>query len=203
MEYSVFLRPFVQEDAYKIYDLRHNKKVQKNLMSKFNSASIEIEKKWVYEKMMNNQKDIYFAICLNDPTKEMIGYFCIRDIDYYNKKAHMGATIIDPKFQDGTYAIDVSLIALNYAFINLGLNRVTGITLKENYPSRCIMEVFGFQLEGIESQSIYKDHKFHDVCRYALLYDNYISLLNNGDYSLSKIAKKARQIKQSFNIHYK
>lgn len=198
MEYSVILRPFIESDAIFINRLRNNYDIHKLTCGRFRLVSLEIEKKWVEDKMNHNTDEEYFSICLNDGTGTMIGYFSIREIDIYNRKAHFAGIIIDPCYQDGIYMIDTNLIALDYAFNKLGLNRVTGSCLSQHITSRIMMEMFGFQLEGVERNSIYKDHQYFDICNYAILYDEYDKLLHKGEYSKINLARKSLQLKKIY-----
>lgn len=198
MKYSVYLRPFQEDDVALINKWRNDYEIQKLTCGRFRLVSLEIERNWVHEKMSHNNTEEYFAVCLNDESNQMIGYFSIREIDVYNRKAHFAGIVIDPKFQDGIYMIDTNLIALDYAFNKLGLNRVTGSCLSHHVTSRIMMEMLGYVLEGIERKSIYKDHRYYDVCQYSILYDDYTEFVNNGDYSLKKIATKAKNLKKIY-----
>lgn len=198
MEYSVYLRPFLQDDYIKINKWRNDEELQSLTCGRFRMVSLEIEKKWVYDKMTHNTTEEYFAICLNDGSDEMIGYFSIREIDHINRKAHFAGIVIDPQYQDGTYMIDTNLIMLEYAFEDLGLNRVTGSCLEQDTVSRIMMEIFGFELEGIEKQSIYKHHVYNNVCKYALLYSGYKRMKETGEYSLPRIAKRTIKLRKNY-----
>lgn len=198
MAYSVFLRPFIESDVELINKLRNNYEVQKLTCGRFRLVSLEIEKKWVADKMNHNNDEEYFSICLNDGIGTVIGYFSIREIDIYNRKAHFAGIIIDPQYQDGLCMIDTNLIALDYAFNKLGLNRITGSCLEQHITSRIMMEMFGFKLEGIERNSIYKDHQYYDVCKYAILYNEYCNLIQNGGYSRMNLARKSVQLKKIY-----
>ena len=198
MKYSVYLRPFIISDSEKINKWRNNEEIQSMTCGRYRMVSTEIEKNWVQSKITNNSTEEYFAICLNDGSEEMIGYFSIREIDLYNRKCHFAGIVIDPDFQDGIYMIDTKLIALEYAFLHLGMNRVTGKCLEAHTVSRVMMEMFGFELEGIEKQSIYKYHKYHNVCNYSILYSTYQHMVDKGEYSTSHIAKRARYLRMKY-----
>lgn len=198
MKYSVYLRPFIISDTEKINKWRNDEEIQRLTCGRFRYVSLEIEKNWVLSKMTNNTSEEYFAICLNDGSDELIGYFSIRDIDHYNRKCHFAGIVLDKEFQEGFYMIDANLLAMKYAFIHLGMNRITGRCLEEHKVSRVMLEMMGYKLEGIEKDSIYKYHTYHNVCNYALLYSDYIHMVNNGEYMLSKISKRSKLLKQKF-----
>lgn len=199
MKYSVYLRPFVISDVDKINQWRNNEEIQKMTCGRYRLVSLEIEKNWVQNKITHNSTEEYFAICLSDGTDEMIGYLCLKDIDTYNRKCHFAGIVIDPQYQEGIYMIEANLLLMTYAFLHLGMNRMTGKCLEEHLTSRVMMEMLGYELEGIEKESIYKYHKYHNVCLYALRYSKYKEYVDNGLFSLSKIAKRSKIIKQNIN----
>lgn len=198
MKYSVYLRPFKITDAEKINKWRNDEEIQKLTCGRYRKVSLEIEKNWVQEKMTHNSVEEYFSICLNDGTDEMIGYFCIRDIDFYNRRCVFGGVVIDPDYRDGAYMVDTHLLALEYAFVHLGMNRVSGSCLEEHTISRVMVEMLGFELEGIEKESLYKAHTYHNVCKYAIRYSIYSALKETGQYSLMQIAKRAKKIMKQY-----
>lgn len=196
MKYSVYLRPFIISDAEKINEWRNDENIQHLTCGRYRLVSLEIEKNWVQEKMLHNATEEYFAICLADNTNKMIGYVCLKDIDTYNRKCHFAGIVIDPQYQEGFYMVEANLLIMNYAFMHLGMNRMTGKCLEEHLSSRVMMEMLGYELEGIEKESIYKFHKYNNACLYALIYSRYKNYLDNGLYTLSQIAKRSRIIRQ-------
>lgn len=197
-KFSVFLRPFYIEDAEKINKWRNDPEIQELIVGRFRKVSLEIEKKWVMEKITNNNKDEFFAICLNDDSETMIGYYGIKDIDLFNRKAVSGALVLDSTYRNSQYVIDTFLLALEYVFETIGLNRYSTSILENHINSRIFHEMVGFQLEGIERESAYKHHNFKNVCKYAILYDEYIKIQNEDGYSFKNILKRGSEISKRF-----
>ena len=79
---KIFLRGFELEDYILINKWRNDPEIQNLLSGNFRYVSSEIEKEWVKQKMMNNTKELYLAICLAEGGCEMIGYTSINNIDY-------------------------------------------------------------------------------------------------------------------------
>ncbi len=196
MSKSVYLRAFCEQDASEINKWRNNPKVMSLTCGRFRYVGLDMEKVWVHDKIMNNITEEYFAICLMDGSDKIIGYQCIRNIDPVNRSAHAAGIVISPEYQDGTYMLDASLLLLEYAFIHIGLNRLTGSCLRQHSDSRAMMEMLGFSLEGIERESLYKEHCYMDVCRYSILYRDYTEILRNNGYTLKAIAKRAATIRK-------
>lgn len=192
---SIFLRAFEADDYILINMWRNDPEIQKLISTHFKYVSLEVEKEWVRNKMMNNTRDIYLAICLNDNTKEMIGYASINDIDYVNRSAHGGGVVIgNSKYRDGGVKHEVGVKIRELVFGQLNLNRFTGACLAEHKISRVMMEAAGYQLEGVRRQAIYKDGKYHDSMLFSLLREDYYRLLEERQYTLVAFAKKVKAI---------
>lgn len=201
-KYSVYLRAFRLEDAELINKWRNDEKLLEKTCGRFRYVGIEMEKAWVNNKIMNNSHEEYFAICLNDGSDKMIGYMCIREIDLYNRKANADGIVIDPEYHDGQYMVDANILLLDYVFRHIGVNRLEASCLESHITSRVMMESLGYQLESIERESLYLNHEYKNVCRYALLYSDYKEMLDTDQYSIKQIAKKAIAAKRNLKKHY-
>lgn len=200
---TVYLRLFEPEDYEKTYLWHNDFDLQKTTCGPLRFVSKEIEKNWVLSKATHNQTDIYLAICLID-TDEMIGWYSINNIDYLNRKCHCGGVVIgDKRYRDGESYHEAGKLAFDYIINELNMNRITGSCLREQILSRAVMEASYWRLEGIERQSIYKGGYYHDVCRYAILRDEYFAHLEKGDYEdhLARIAKLVLKLRKDFKAN--
>lgn len=192
---TIFLRGLELNDALVINKWRNNSEIQKLVSTSFKYVSLEIEKEWVKSKMMDNRKDIYLAICLNDETKQMVGYVSVNDINYINRTAEGGGIVIDPIYQDGIVRYEVGLLIRELVFDHLNINRYEGKCLCEHTTSRIIMEATGYKLEGVLRSAVYKDGKYHDQCVYSLLRSDYYDWMERNEYSLASFAKKVKLLR--------
>ena len=71
-ENKIFLRGFEPEDYILINQWRNDPEMQKLLSGNFRYVSLEMEREWVRQKMMNNTKEIYLSVCLNDESRRMV-----------------------------------------------------------------------------------------------------------------------------------
>lgn len=196
---KIFLRGFQLEDAVLINKWRNDPEIQKLVSSSFRYVSLEIEKEWVRSKMLDNRKDIYLSICLNDDDKQMIGYVSVNNIDYINRSADGGGIVIgEKKYQDGEIKHEVGLKIRELVFDHLNLNRFTGSCLAEHRISRLMMEASGYQLEGVKRQAVFKNGRFHDQLLYALLREDYYDLMDKGQYTLLAFAKRIKDLKKKY-----
>ena len=197
----VYLRLFEPNDFEKTYMWHNDYDLMSSTCGNFRIVSKEIEQKWVQSKSENNQKDIYLAICAIE-NDEMIGWYSINNIDYINRKCDCGGILIgDKRYRNGDAYIEVGDISFRYIMNELNMNRAAASCLRENIMSRAELESGFWTLEGIERQAIYKNGKYHDICHYSLLRDEYMQHVLNGDYAgfddkikrLSKAIKRIRE----------
>lgn len=195
---KIFLRGFQIEDHILINKWRNDMDIQNLVSTSFKYVSLDIEKEWVRQKMMNNTKEIYLAICLNDDSQAMIGYVSVNSIDYINRSAHGGGIVIAAKeYQDGFIRHEVGMKVRELVFSHLNMNRYTAACLAEHTISRVTIEASGFKLEGIKRQAIFKNGTYHDQLYYSLLRDEYYKLLADGQYTLHNYAKRIKAVAES------
>lgn len=196
-ENKIFLRGFELEDYILINQWRNDPEMQKLLSGNFRYVPLEMEKEWVKQKMMNNTREIYLAVCLNDDSREMIGYTSVNDIDYVNRSARGGGVVIGNKqYRDGEIRYEVGMIVRELVFDHLNMNRFTAACLAEHHSSRIMIEACGFQLEGIRRQSVYKNGVYHDQYMFSLLRDDYYRLKEEGRYSLRAFARQIEIVRK-------
>lgn len=197
MKNTIFLRGFEMDDALSINRWRNDSEIQKLVSTSFKYVSLEIEKEWVKSKMMDNRRDIYLAICLNDDSQRMVGYVSVNNIDYVNRSADGGGIVIGDKlYQDGEVKHEVGVKIRELVFDHLNMNRLTGACLAEHKISRVMMEACGYKLEGVKRQAVYKDGKYHDQMCYSLLREEYYRLLDEGQYSFMAFAKRIKKVRK-------
>lgn len=205
---TIYLRLFEPADYEKTYLWHNDFDLQKSTCGPLRFVSKEIEKSWVLSKSAHNQTDIYLAICLVE-NDEMIGWYSISNIDFLNRKCHCSGVVIgDRRYRDGEAYIETGKLAFEYIMNELNMNRVSASCLRENVMSRAEMESSFWHLEGIERQSVFKNGKYHDVCNYSILRDEYLQNKEREGFGvfedkvrrLSKAVKRIREELKGINI---
>lgn len=195
MDGEVFLRAFQLDDHLLINKWRNDPEIQKMTCGNFRYVSLEIEKEWVKQVMMDNTKNIYLAICLNDETQTMIGYASINNINYINRVAECGGIVIGEKeYRDGEIKFLVSAKLREFVFDHLNMNRYTSNCLSGYKAPELMMLASGYKLEGIERQAIYKNGRYYDRKIFALLREEYYDYLEKGLYSFNEYLKAIRRL---------
>lgn len=198
----VYLRLLEPEDYINTYRWRNDYDMQKMIAGPIRFISKEMEHNWTTRVSQENTNNIYLAICLTE-NDEMIGWYSINNIDYRNRKCFCGGVVIgEKKYRDGVTYQEAGDLAFRYIINELNMNRVSGSCLREHILSRAQMEASFWKLEGIERQSVYKDGEYHDVCHYAILRDEYLEHLRNGDYNdlTLRIAKAVKKLRKEQNL---
>jgi RimJ/RimL family protein N-acetyltransferase len=166
---DVFLRAFEMDDSILINKWRNDTEIQFLLGGNIFFISLEREKKWVEEKIFNNNQEIYWAICL-ERNKEMIGYLSLNKIDLLNRNAFWGGIVIgDKKNRQFTSTLQAIYLMLEHGFSQLGLHKIYGQWLEDNMASLLLGDIFKFQQEGKLRDHIYKNNKFNNVIIKSLL----------------------------------
>ena len=176
---NVFLRAFEPDDLQLINKWHNDDDINSLTCGSRYFVSSIYDKKWLEDKMLNNSKNVYCAICEKE-TGNMVGYVSLNDIDYRNSKAAWGGIIIgNEQNRNKGYASNATFLILQYAFEELGLNKVTGYWLESHKASLLIGQMFGFKKEGMLRQEVFKNGVFNDVVVMSMLKEEYNLMKEN------------------------
>ncbi|GHV66205.1 hypothetical protein FACS1894199_09140 [Bacteroidia bacterium] len=196
---SIFFRAFEEDDYILINKWRNDTQIQSLTGGNFRYVSSQMEKEWVKDKMFNNTKNIYLAICLNDESRKMVGYCSINDIDYINRTACQGGLVLgDSDACDGTTWVEAVTGFIDYEFSQLNMNRVYGNSLVEHKLTRIMCEASFQQHEGIGRQAVYKNGTYHDIYFWGLLREDYFRHKEAGDYDTDKMVKRIVELRKKY-----
>jgi diamine N-acetyltransferase len=160
---KIYFRAFEPDDYLKINLWRRDEEMFRLAGGNRYFVSSERDRQWVLDKILNNQTEIYLAICLVE-SDLMIGYVSLADIDYRNSRAEWTGIVIGEKEYRGQgYASQAIYLLLEYAFDELGLHRVSGTWIPENKVSLFVARMMGFRQEGVLRDYVFKGGKRHDL----------------------------------------
>jgi ribosomal-protein-serine acetyltransferase len=98
----------------------------------------------------------------------LCGVVSFNHIDPLNNKAHLGYWL-DPDYTGRGLCAKSCALLIDYAFSELGLNRVAIAAAVENKRSRAVAERLGFKLEGVQRQAEWLYDHYVDHALYGLL----------------------------------
>ncbi|MFH1675484.1 MAG: GNAT family N-acetyltransferase [bacterium] len=110
---------------------------------------------------------LYYAVELKE-TGRVIGEVHLSWIFWQQMYSEFGFAI-SPKYWNKGYGTEAAGELLRYAFEDLGMRRIVGMTMENNAPSRRLMEKLGMKLECVAKEEWkYKDG-YPDFAHYVIL----------------------------------
>lgn len=103
----------------------------------------------------------------------LIGIAYVARISEYNHHALVGITIGDRDYWGRGYGRESLDLLLSYCFDELDLHRVSAATFEYNTAWRDLVEGMGFTKEGTAREYLYRDGRYWDKEKYALLEHEY------------------------------
>jgi UDP-4-amino-4,6-dideoxy-N-acetyl-beta-L-altrosamine N-acetyltransferase len=156
------LEPISSEDLHTVLQWRNKEQIRKNM---YNEDLITFEQhiKWFQGLQQNPGKKTY-VFYFKDVPLGVVNF----TIDFSNRKCEWGFYIGEDNIPKGTGSL-MGYTAMNFAFQQLNLRKITGEVFDFNKKSQAYHENLGFQREGILVSHIRKGTDYHDIHIYSLL----------------------------------
>ena len=152
-----FRRPQMS-DVPDLLEVKNNAKSAYLLGGIHHKYEEEDIKNWI--TFHNNQSDeVLFVVIENG---KVIGHIGLYHIDMMARKAEYGILIANEQSKGRGLGKICTNFMTEYAYNQLGLNKVYAYLLSENVPSYGMFIKCGFVVEGCLKDSIYKNDKFYD-----------------------------------------
>ncbi len=166
---KVYLRAFELGDYVQLHKWRTDEEINKYLGGNMFLISSEREKKFVENKIFDDSKELYFAICDSENDK-FIGISMIKDIDLRNQKAEWAGTLIGEKEYIGKgYGKEASAMMLRYLFDQYPIHKCYGYCLEEHPSTAKMLLSLGFKQDGILRDDVYKNGEFKNKLLFSIL----------------------------------
>lgn len=197
MEKSVCFRALEPEDAELIYLWHNDVELMKNAVGMERFWSKQDCHNWVAAKSRRDNFNFWYAICLNDESKKMIGYFGINSIHFVNRSATCDAIVIgDKDYQDGLAWIEAYLYIRYVVFEVLHLHRLHGCFMASQKQTAFINKLLYTHVDGILRDCFYKNGQYIDEVLTSTLEDEYFMHKNNGDFEMKALLQRIRQLRK-------
>jgi RimJ/RimL family protein N-acetyltransferase len=165
---SVYLRAAERDDIPRFVAWFNDDRTSRTLGVRA-PMSIPMEEAW-FERMLADQgKTGYmFTVCLlaDDRPIGSVGLF---DLDLVNGSAGLGIMIGEPRDRGRGHGTDTVEAIVGFGFASLRLERIWLDVFDFNQRARRVYERVGFQHEGVQRHAIFRDGRFFDEHRMAIL----------------------------------
>ncbi len=128
----------------------------------------------LYIKSIDNNNMQYQNFGIEVKDIGLIGTTNLVDIDWKNKHASNGIMLGNIETRGKGYALDAVMAIMEYAFKELGLNRLDAEMI--DYNNRSIdfyTEKCGWKAEGTRSEWIYRNGQYHDKVLCGITHEQY------------------------------
>ena len=162
---GVSLRPLTREDTANIVKWRNIPRVRNNFIYQMELTAAAHEK-WLETRVKTGQVEQFIIVTEEDGD---VGSVYLRDIDRIHRKAEFGIFIGEESALGKGIGTAAARMILDYAFHNLGLNKVFLRVLADNARALSSYERAGFVREGCFVQDVIIDNEPRDLVFMAAL----------------------------------
>lgn len=134
--------------------------------------SIIKAEKW-FQEIQEAQGKNYVRLGIFLTDGQVIGDVALQDIDWRNRSCTLGIGISKIAHRSKGYGSEALGLLLEYAFNNLGLERLSATVLEQNKGSQQMLIKNGFQHEGTERKAENFAGRRWDRLHFGLLRDEY------------------------------
>jgi RimJ/RimL family protein N-acetyltransferase len=129
-----------------------------------------------YDAARSASSDVEFAIERSDDGRT-VGVVGLHGTQWVARSAEFRILIGDRASWAGGVGTEVTQLVVAYGFEVLNLNRVWLGVNTDNHRALTSYRNVGFRDEGVLRQEVYRNGRYYDVCRLAILRDEYESVV--------------------------
>jgi UDP-4-amino-4,6-dideoxy-N-acetyl-beta-L-altrosamine N-acetyltransferase len=171
----VTLRSLETSDVDTVLSWHNSDELYRYLGSPRRFVSREGELQWLKARCTSTTDEVNLAICLAEDGRH-IGNIYLREIDWISRRGVLHVFIGDPSCRSKGYGTSAIKLILDYAFMDLNLERIMLEVLKDNERATKCYERMGFVQEGVLRRHALKRGHYIDVVLMAILRDEFHSL---------------------------
>lgn len=168
----ISLRALSTEDLPKTLEWHNQEEIRNFYLDHPFPVNQEMEKRWYDKILTSNFPTTVFGI-EEDKKKELIGITVLRNIDLINRTVDFAIFIGNKTANGKGYAVEATKKTVDFAFLHLGLNRISVQVLENNALAIKLYKKIGFIQEGVLRKAVYKNGVFLNQLFYGLLKEDY------------------------------
>jgi diamine N-acetyltransferase len=165
---SVYLRAVERDDIPRFVSWLNDGRTSRPIGFR-SPMSIPMEEAWFERLVADQGKTVYmFTVCLLADDRP-IGSVSLFDLDLVNGSAGLGIMIGEPGDRGRGHGTDTLEALVAFGFDSLRLERIWLDVFDFNPGARRVYERVGFQHEGVQRHAIFREGRFFDDHRMAIL----------------------------------
>ena len=125
-----------------------------------------------FKKQLKERNNVIFLV-VDLKTKKPIGYGGLYDIHFTAKKAELRILIGEKDFWSKGYGTEITQLFTYYGFDRLNLNRIYLGFAAENKGAGKAYKKAGYVYEGTLKEDIYRNSRYYNAIRMAILRKDY------------------------------
>lgn len=165
---SVYLRAGEREDIGSFVRWMNDHRTSRTLSARA-PISLASETQWFERILASQGRDGYFFVACLIADDRAIGTIGLFELDLVNGSAGLGISIGDPADQGHGLGTDMLRALLAFGFGSLRLERIWLDVYDFNPRARHVYERVGFATEGVLRHAVFRENRFVDVHRMAIL----------------------------------
>lgn len=170
------LRPWRLEDAESLARHANNEKIAMNLRDGFpHPYTLQDAKDWI-NMVINNKKDLIYAIEIDGEACGGIGLHAGKDVYRYN--AEIGYWLSEQHWGKGVVTGAVALL-VRHGFEHYSWTRIFAGVFSNNPASMKVLEKCGFRREAVFKKSVKKRGNYLDEQVYSILKEDWETHLSD------------------------
>ena len=159
----------IDSDMNLIMNMLLTKLTVKQTLLEDRDKQLGIWREWTIYFWVNYESGSYFHWVIEwKETGELVGTINLGNVE---ESCMMSDTcyMLSPRFWNQGIMTEVLMAVLDYAFEEIGLNRVQAEVFAGNNASSAVLKKCGMSFEGIARQKYYKNGEFIDTALWAII----------------------------------
>jgi len=163
----VLLRPLQESDVNEEYLAWLNDRAVNRYLAVGQSVSTDETLRAYLQRFQNSRTDVLFVI-IHRQTARPLGTVTINRLHPVNRTADTGIMIGRKDSWGRGYGVEAWRLAIEYAFTNLGVRKLTAGAVVDNLASIAALKKLGFKQEGVFREEFLVDGQYRDIVRFGV-----------------------------------
>jgi RimJ/RimL family protein N-acetyltransferase len=138
-------------------------------------------KEWIEKDLEKEASGRYYFEIHTLEGDQIIGFVGLSGVRWNQGDAWVGLGIGEPDYWGKGFGTDAMYLVLRYAFMELGLERVSLSVVASNERAIRAYVKAGFKPEGVERQLVHRDGETEDVLYMGILRQEWLAQYSGGE----------------------